>query len=197
MLIYLIRHGETAANAARILQTPDTPLSEKGLRQAQLLAHRLADAGITDIWSSDLTRAVMTAEKLQSTTGATLRLDTALQERNYGDARGTAYADLGVDILAPDYAPPGGETWETFHARVDALWDRLTAALPGIRGDLAVVTHGLVCYSLALRHLVIADTDQSPVRWTNTSVTLIDGAPPWTVRKLNCIEHLSVMNEAH
>ena len=31
MQIFLIRHGETAANAARIVQTPDTPLSERGI----------------------------------------------------------------------------------------------------------------------------------------------------------------------
>lgn len=191
MLIYLIRHGETASNAARILQTPDTPLSDTGMRQAELLARRLADAGITDIWSSDLRRAVMTAERLQASTGAALRFDPGLQERNYGDARGTAYADLGVDILAPDYAPPGGETWATFHARVDATWSRLTAALPRLSGNLAVVTHGLVCYSLALHHLAVADVAAAPVRWTNTSVTVIDAAPPWTVQTLNCTAHLN------
>ena len=191
MLIYLIRHGETASNAARILQTPDTPLSDIGLRQAGLLAQRLADAGITEIWSSDLARAVVTAERLQATTRAALHFDPDLQERNYGDARGTAYADLGVDILAPDYAPPGGETWEVFHARVDTLWSRLTAALPRVSGNLAVVTHGLVCYSLALRHLAVNADASAPVRWSNTSVTVIDGAPPWTVRTLNCTAHLN------
>lgn len=190
MLIYLIRHGETASNAARILQTPEIPLSDRGLQQAQLLAHRLTNVGITDIWSSDLARAVMTAEKLQSTTGATLHLDAELQERNYGDARGTAYADLGVDILAPDYAPPNGETWDTFHQRVDGLWRRLIATLPEIKGNLAIVTHGLVCYSLALRQLAVAEADHASMRWTNTSVTVIDGTPPWTVQTLNCTAHL-------
>lgn len=190
MLIYLIRHGETASNAARILQTPEIPLSERGVRQADLLARRLAGAGISDVWSSDLTRAVMTAERLRDATNAKLELDPGLQERNYGDARGTAYADIGVDILAPDYAPPGGETWETFHARVDATWSRLTAALSRVRGNLAVVTHGLVCYSLATRQLRV-DSATPPVRWTNTSVTVIDGEHPWNVRLLNCSEHLA------
>lgn len=188
MLIYLIRHGETASNAARILQTPEIPLSDTGIRQAELLARRLADAGITDILSSDLMRAVMTAERLQATTGATLRFDSGLQERNYGDARGTAYADLGVDILAPDYAPPGGETWDTFHARVDAVWSRVIEVLPRLSGNLAVVTHGLVCHSLASRHLTVKQS--ASLRWTNTSVTVIDAGPPWRVQTLNCTAHL-------
>jgi len=131
----------------------------------------------------------MTAERLQATTGAALRFEPGLQERNYGDARGTAYDELGVDILAPDYAPPGGETWEVFHARVDAMWSRVTAALPRVRGNLALVTHGLVCHSLASRHLTV--NASTSVRWTNTSVTVIDGVPPWSVHTLNCSAHLN------
>jgi broad specificity phosphatase PhoE len=42
--IILIRHGETASNAARVLQFPDTPLSERGLAQARAVAKRFANA---------------------------------------------------------------------------------------------------------------------------------------------------------
>ncbi|HEY9095643.1 MAG TPA: histidine phosphatase family protein, partial [Hydrogenophaga sp.] len=38
MTIWLVRHGETELNAARILQPADTPLSSHGLRQAHALA---------------------------------------------------------------------------------------------------------------------------------------------------------------
>ena len=57
MSIFLIRHGETPGNVARIVQRPDIPLSERGRAQAGRLAHRLATAGITRILSSDLRRA--------------------------------------------------------------------------------------------------------------------------------------------
>jgi broad specificity phosphatase PhoE len=190
MRIFLIRHAETASNAARILQTPEIPLSERGIRQAQLLARRLAGEGIAYIWSSDLTRAVMTARHLQEATGAELQLDSELQERNYGDVRGRPYAELGVDILAPDYEPPGGETWERFHLRVDGIWARITRDLSRRPAPLAIVTHGLVCYSLALRHLCLTPPVASPLRWHNASVTVIDAAPPWMVRVLNCTAHL-------
>ena len=43
--IYLIRHGETALNANRTLQPAATPLSERGLAQAQRLAERLRPVG--------------------------------------------------------------------------------------------------------------------------------------------------------
>jgi probable phosphoglycerate mutase len=189
MPIFLIRHGETASNAARIVQTPETPLNERGLAQAERLARRLATAGISDILSSDLRRAVMTAEPLQRSTGAALRFEPLLQERNYGDIRGRAYADVGADILGPDYNPPGGETWDQLYARVDTVWPRIIEAAARSSGSLAVVTHGLVCAGLAARHLRLPD-GETPGRWGNTSVTVIDSQPPWQVRILNCTAHL-------
>ena len=72
MAIYLIRHGETVGNAARIVQRPDSPLSPRGLEQAERLARRLASAGIGRIVSSDRVRALATAERLQRVTGAPL-----------------------------------------------------------------------------------------------------------------------------
>ena len=80
-------------------------------------------------------------------------LEPLLQERNFGDVRGTPYSELGVDLFAPDFEPPGGEGWEAFYVRVDAAWLRVRSVAQRTRGTLAVVTHGLVCYSLALRHL--------------------------------------------
>lgn len=187
-MIYLIRHGETASNAARIVQTPETPLSEIGIAQAERLARRLADAGITRILSSDLARALMTAEAIRAVTRRPIELDPDLQERNYGDVRGLPYAEVGGDILAPDYEPPGGERWADFHARVERMWMRVAPLATA--GNLAIVTHGLVCYSLASRHLRLPDGTEAPIRWGNTSVTLIDVEPPWMVRLLNCTAHL-------
>ncbi|MBI3786246.1 MAG: histidine phosphatase family protein [Deltaproteobacteria bacterium] len=189
MAIYLIRHGETASNAARIVQTPDIPLSDRGSAQAERLAKRLATAGITDIVSSDLRRAVLTAEIVQRATAAQLHFDAGLQERNYGDIRGRAYAEFDVDILSPEYEPPGGETWSQFHARVDLLWPRIVNAARRATGSLAVITHGLVCHSLVTRHLTLGD-QPPPLRWANTSVTIIDVEPPWQVRVLNSTTHL-------
>jgi broad specificity phosphatase PhoE len=190
MAIYLIRHGETLGNASRTVQLPDNPLSPRGVAQAERLARRLEAMGIASILSSDFSRAVTTAEHLQRATGAPIRHDPLLQERNFGDLRGTPYAELGFDIFAPDYAPPGGETWEVFHARVDRAWGLMREAAEAAGGHLAVVTHGLVCRSLAARHLLLSDGVEAPVRWENTALTIIEHGAPWRVRLLNCIAHL-------
>lgn len=188
--IFVIRHGETSGNAARIVQRPEIALSARGEAQAEALARRLAREGIARIVSSDLARAVGTAEELQRATGAPLTFDPLLQERNFGDVRGTAYDDLGFDLFAPDFAPANGETWEVFHARVDRAWEAVRALAAATGGTLAVVTHGLVCRSLAGRHLSLEDAVTVPERWENTSVTVVDGVAPWRVRLLNCVVHL-------
>ena len=195
-MIFLIRHGETLGNASRIVQRPDSPLSPRGVAQAERLARRLAHQRIARIVSSDLARARTTAECLQRATGAPLTFEPLLHERNFGDLRGTAYADLGFDMFEPDYAPPNGETWPVFHARVDCAWAHVQAVAAATGGNLAVVTHGLVCRSLAARHLILPVGATVPERWENTSVTVVDCPAPWRVRVLNCIAHLEDLDSA-
>ncbi len=189
MAVYLLRHAETDDNAARVVQLPHAPLSARGRAQAERLAQRLADAGITRIRASDLARAAETAAALAAMIGVRVEVDPALAERDYGDVRGRPYATLTEDIFAPDYEPPGGESWAAFHRRVDAVWAatlRLAAETPG---HLAVVTHGLVCEAVRRRHLDgAADAD---VRWGNTAVTIVE--PPRAVRLLACTTHLDAM----
>jgi len=190
MAIFLIRHGETLGNATRTVQHPDIGLSPRGLEQAERLATRLEREGITAILASDYARAAQTAAQLGRVTGVAVRHEPLLRERNFGDIRGTPYADLGFDMFAPAYAPPNGETWEVFHARVDRAWEVVRAAVGPDAVHLAVVTHGLVCRSLAARHLLLPEGAVVPERWENTAVTVVDVPAPWRVRRLNCIAHL-------
>lgn len=189
-MILLVRHGETASNTTRVVQTPDTPLSPRGLLQAERLAARLASLSVSRILSSDLLRALQTAQRVQAASGGELALEPLLQERNFGDVRGTPYSELGVDLFAADFEPPGGESWEAFHERVDAAWARVREVAAATPGNLAVVTHGLVCYSLALRHLELPGGAQVDLRMPNTGLCLIESLPPFRVSVWGCTEHL-------
>lgn len=198
MKIYLIRHGETDLNAARVLQRPDTPLGARGVEQARRLAVHLADAEIVHILSSDLVRAEQTARALQATTAATFEFESLLQERNFGDLRGTAYADLDEDPFQPGYSPPGGENGERFLARVEQAWTRIVAAASGLDGSLAVVTHGLVLQSITLHHVARADVKEvpdSPLRFRNTSYSVVEGPNPWQLTALGCDDHLKEIED--
>src|ERR1700758_4863358 len=145
MTILLVRHGETDGNAARVLQRPDVPLNDRGLRQAERLARRLSALGFARILCSDLLRARMTAAPLAARSGVAIEQSPLLQERNFGDLRGTAYAAVGQDPFGLDFAPPNGEDWPTFHVRVAEAFAFIVGRRHAVGGTLVVVTHGLVC----------------------------------------------------
>ena len=193
MKVYLVRHGETPLNAARILQHPDTPLSERGVAQAERAAQRLAGCGLAGILTSDYARAHATAEAIGAAAGAPIEVEPLLRERNFGVHRGTVYAALEVDIFAPDYAPPGGESVPEFETRVGGAWATVRAAAARARGPLAVVSHGLVCRTLTRDHLTAATgIDIAAARWVNACVTEIEPGPgtEWRIVRLACAAHL-------
>ena len=82
MTILLIRHGETAGNATRVVQWPDVPLNDRGIRQAALLAERLFAEGFAHVLCSDLVRARMTAEPLRAREDAVIEETPLLRERD-------------------------------------------------------------------------------------------------------------------
>jgi broad specificity phosphatase PhoE len=190
MSIYLIRHGQTAGNADRRLQTPDVPLNPTGLEQARRLGERLRDQGIGHVLSSDLLRAHQTANAVVQATQAPIDLEPLLQERNFGDHRGMLYDDIGAGLFGPDYDPPGGENGDVFKERVARAWKRIVAFAGEVedQGHLAVVTHGLV-YRLLFAHHLQAPGDEPPSPG-NTALSIIDLAPPHKVSLLACTVHL-------
>jgi probable phosphoglycerate mutase len=191
--IYLIRHGETEGNRLRIVQPPELPLNERGLRQARACAGRLRTAGIARIVASDLARAHMTAQALAGETGVPVELEPLLEERNFGDLRGHPYSSFDFDPMALDYSPPAGESWEDFHRRAGRAWRRVEELAEETEGALAIVTHGLVCHSFALHHLLLEPPIVNPERWGNTAVTEIERPAPWRVRVINCTRHLDCL----
>ena len=155
MTILVVRHGETDGNAARILQRPDVPLNQRGMRQAEQLAQRLFAHGFVHILCSDFLRARMTAVPLAACSGITIEESSLLQERNFGDLRGVPYVELTEDPFGPDFVPPNGEDWPRFHARVAEAFAFIVSRRRAVNGTLVVVTHGLVCRALVERHALV------------------------------------------
>lgn len=194
MAIILVRHGETALNAARVMQPADTPLSARGQAQVQAVGRRLAAAGgVTAILSSDLPRAWLTAEAIAAHTGLPIQASTLLQERNFGALRGRPYDTLGFDPLTMDDAPPQGESAAAFLLRVQAAFAQMLQMQAGRDGDLVVVTHGLLIRVLLAGPLRVDAGLLRDLHLTNTSVSIFDAAAPHTLRLLNCSAHLDAM----
>jgi broad specificity phosphatase PhoE len=156
MALLIARHGETALNVAGIIQPADTPLSERGEQQSVALGRRLArDHRVVAVVSSDLPRAIRTAELATQQLTVRIEAHPAWQERNFGALRGRTLDSMGFDPLTMREAPEAGESLAQFEARVAkawvALWARLQSLAPD--EDLLLVTHGLVVRAVLATHI--------------------------------------------
>ncbi len=101
--LYLIRHGQSAGNAeGRFGGHSPTPLSKLGLEQAQLTAQSLAKERIDAIYTSDLHRAVQTAEPLAKLLDLPIIKTSAFRERHVGVLEGLTF-DESKEAFPKDY----------------------------------------------------------------------------------------------
>lgn len=190
MSIYLIRHGETIANTKRVLQMPQSPLSDRGMRQAESLSNRLATADIGQVLSSDYPRARHTAEIINEPHRLAVKSHELLRERHFGDWRGRSYDEVSKDRLNDDLSPPNGEDTNTFFARISHAWQYLKHHAQQCNGITVAVSHGLACRALIQNHVPLAAGLEMPDSWSNTSLTVIEYLDDWLVTRINCVEHL-------
>ena len=87
MRLILIRHGQTASNIGRHLDTgaPGAPLTELGQEQARALPEALEGQRIDGIFSSNLLRTQQTAAPLAQARGLSIQIRAGLQEIPAGD----------------------------------------------------------------------------------------------------------------
>ena len=92
--VLLIRHGETDWNRqARLQGHADIPLNAHGQAQVRRLGEALRGEPLDAVYSSDLQRALATAQAIAEATGAPLRQEPALRERGFGCFEGLTLAD--------------------------------------------------------------------------------------------------------
>jgi glucosyl-3-phosphoglycerate phosphatase len=178
MRLLLVRHGQSEWNAARRLQgQADIALSDLGRDQVRRLAPVIAAIGPDRAITSDLARATETAALL----GGAIPM-TALREVNVGDWTGAEIAALirtepahYQGWRAGTYAPPGGELWTDFRARVA---DVIAAEAENPCANLLVVCHGGVIRALMDNLLELPPRQIIPVGpATLTAIRLTDTGP--------------------
>ena len=148
--IVAIRHGETAWNVdTRIQGHLDIPLNATGRWQAQRTAGALLEEGISAVYSSDLLRALQTAQALGDALSLPVVTDTRLRERAFGVFEAHTFAEIEARWPAearrwtqrePDFAPEGGESLREVYARCIAIVQALADAHAG--QTIALVAHG-------------------------------------------------------
>lgn len=147
--LYLVRHGETDHNASGLAMGHlDSPLNERGRRQARQTSDFLRRYPIERILSSDLSRALDTAAPLGAALGLTVECEPRLRELSFGIFEGRSVADCAQThpgIVARwrsgdfDFAPPGGENRRSLMRRTREVLDELLSAP---QQHIALVTHG-------------------------------------------------------
>ena len=143
MKLYLVRHGETDANAGGIVQGwLDTSLNEKGFAQAAQVANEFNE-GIDVVYSSDLMRAAQTAAEFRKKYANVPYLEDArLRERNFGDATANHRDEYDWEqfwSLDDRVTIPNAEVLTDFTARIMAFLDELKRQQ---YESVLIVTHG-------------------------------------------------------
>jgi probable phosphoglycerate mutase len=204
--LLLIRHGESEpalldAPAPLVDGQSDPALAPEGRAQAELVAARLATAGIDAIYVSTLRRTAETAAPLAARLGLVPRVEAALREVGLGEWEGGLFrkmvsehhpmamrmwADETFEVI------PGAEPAAGFAARVRDAVARLAAAHTGQR--VALFTHGgVIGQALALasgsRPFAFVTSDNGSIS------RLVVSGDRWIVRGYNDTTHLEPPGE--
>lgn len=148
--LLLIRHGETAWNAEHRIQGQlDIPLSPLGMLQASRLAECLSSEPIDAVYSSELSRAWLTAAPVAERLGLDIIAEPRLRERSFGFFEGLTLDEIAerhpVDFARwrardPAWQLDGGESGQQLIERVLAAVGDITARHAG--RTVALVSHG-------------------------------------------------------
>lgn len=139
--ICLIRHGETAWNAAGKLQgTTDIPLNNRGIKQAEACGAYLAASEYDVLISSPLQRAKQTAEIINEQLDLPLHVMDDFKERSFGDGEGMTYDKRRT--VYPEKHYPNQEMKADFHQRIMTGLQEVSQRYPNQR--VLLVAHGAV-----------------------------------------------------
>jgi probable phosphoglycerate mutase len=199
MKLLAARHGETAWNLeGREMGHLDSPLTERGLEQAEALARRLAELRIELVYSSDLGRAKRTGEVIAATCQVELRVDPALRERNMGIFQGLTKTEMlerypverkAYEMGGFDYVIPEGESARQRTERsVRALTEIAERHEPG---RVAVVTHAGFLLGFVEHVLGVEPGESWRFRRHNGSLSIFEHDDArWRLETWNDTSHL-------
>lgn len=161
MRLWLVRHGETEANVAGLYSGhAPTPLTERGIAQAQTLGTLLRNVPVDNVLCSELERARHTTQLILAEREVPVRNMPELNEMFFGDWEMRHHRDLARED-AENYAvwcndwqnatPTNGEGYQAFSQRVE----RFIAQLADYKAcqNLLVVSHQGVLSVLIARLL--------------------------------------------
>ncbi|WP_427339678.1 alpha-ribazole phosphatase [Caloranaerobacter sp. DY30410] len=147
MKLILVRHGETQANIDKLYSGwTDFPLTDRGKEQVKNLLEILSKENIDTIYSSPLSRALVTAEIISKHIGKKIYVSEKLKEMNFGIFEGKSYKEISETYHLEwekwindniKYRIPNGESLIDMYNRVTQFIDKLKDK----DGTFLLVTH--------------------------------------------------------
>jgi len=204
--LYLVRHGQSAGNAeGRFGGHSPTPLSDLGKQQAEITGRALAKEKIDFIFSSDLARAVQTAEPLSKHLGIPITPSPAFRERHVGVLEGLTFDESKQSYPKDYYALinrtvghviTDGESYRDLLRRATKELHEILRQHKGKR--IAIFSHtGAICFlTLHLMGAINRHTRSTPWLVTsNCGINRFEVRGPRNVRVLavNDTRHLDAM----
>jgi broad specificity phosphatase PhoE len=198
----MIRHGQSAGNAeGRFGGHSPTPLSELGKEQAEITARHLAKERIEAIYSSDLARAVQTAEPLANLLELPIVKTTAFRERKVGVLEGLTFDESKAKFPKDYYALvnrdiqhviTGGESYRQLLRRATGVLREILQINSGKK--VAIFSHtGTICFlTLHLLGAINRSTQTTP--WLVTSNC---GVNRFEIRGRNNIRAMAINDTRH
>lgn len=136
--LYLVRHGETVDNARQIMQgQTQGKLNERGIEQAREVARQMADWHVDAFVSSDLHRAIETAEIIAAPHDKAVETTPLLRERDWG-----GFTGLFIPDLKDKPWPADVESQEALLARAGQFIDYVKEKYNG--KTVVAVGHGII-----------------------------------------------------
>ena len=175
MKFYFIRHGETEWSlSGQHTSRTDLPLTVLGADAARELVPWLHDVPFAQVLISPLQRARQTCEL--AGLGAAAETAADLSEWDYGDYEGQRSAEIhkgrpGWDVFRDGC--PGGETPQQVSDRAD----RLIARLHGLKGNVALFSHGQFGCVLAARWIGLAAVNGQHLSLGPASLSILGHRP--------------------
>ncbi len=140
---YLVRHGESEANLAKIAAGVgvDSPLTDLGRAQARAIAPVLQHLPVkpSHIFHSPMIRATETAKIINSVMNLGITKQPGLEEHHIGELEGQPW-DVVLPYFQGHMDPPGGETMKDFESRVREGINKVLAE--DLDGPPLIVAHG-------------------------------------------------------
>jgi broad specificity phosphatase PhoE len=199
MVLIAVRHGETEWNIEhREMGQLDSPLTARGVQQAEAIARRLSGIQFDGLYSSDLARAVQTAEIIAARCGKTVRLDPGLRERHMGLLQGLTGREMRAKYptVRETYdqygfydTVPGGETAQQMSERSTQVLTAIADRHPN--ETVVVVTHSGVLRSFFESILGAPGSDGKRYKRQNASFNSFEYADSrWCLETWNDTSHL-------